>query len=122
VSKTHQRAPLSAWRASIRVAILNLLQLVIRFSLVRPGERSRLNSPISAKQRVLAVKAHVELIHEIEHLKEHLAAAQHRNGSLFDLKQDKPEDIATTIVASVSETKACNIAKAITDGIAAACS
>jgi hypothetical protein len=62
---------------------------------------------------------HVELIHEIEHLKEQLAAAQHRDGSLFDLKQDKPEDIATAIVASVSETKARNIAKAIVDGIAA---
>jgi hypothetical protein len=105
-----------------------------------PGERSRLNSPISAKQRVLAVlqarhggteeklktspvailKAkHVELTHEIEHLKEQLAAVEHRDGSLFDLKHDKPEDIATTIVASVSETKARNIAKAITDGIAA---
>jgi hypothetical protein len=105
-----------------------------------PGERSRLNSPISAKQRVLAVlKAReggteeklktspvavlkaklVEQTRHIAHLEEQLAAAEHRDGSLFDLKHDKPEDIGPAIVANVSETKARAIAKAITEAIAA---
>jgi hypothetical protein len=103
------------------------------------GERSRLNSPISAQQRVLAVyKAReggteerlktspvavlknklVEQTRHIAHLEEQLAAAEHRDGSLFDIKHDKPEDIGPTIVANVSETKARAIAKAITEAIA----
>lgn len=100
-----------------------------------PGERSRLNSPISAKQRVLAVlKAReggteeklktspvavlkdklVEHVHRIADLEERLAAAENRDGSLFDLKRDKPEDIGAVIVGTVSENKAREIVKAIT--------
>lgn len=97
-----------------------------------PGERSRLNSPISAKQRVLAVlKARqsgneekmktsplkilkdklVEQSRQIAHLEEQLAATD--AGSLFDLKHDTADDVGKVIADSVSETKARNIAKAI---------
>jgi hypothetical protein len=99
-----------------------------------PGERSRLNSPITARQRVekvlkardgageetvktspLAVmkKRLVELTHENEHLKEQLAATELRSGSLFDLKRDKAEDIVGTIIANVTSHKAETIAKAL---------
>jgi hypothetical protein len=99
-----------------------------------PGERSRLNSPISAKQRVLAVlKARqggfeeklktspvavlkaklVEQTRQIAHLEEQLAAAEHRDGSLFDLKHDKAEDIVGVIVANVTAHKAEAIAKTL---------
>ena len=100
-----------------------------------PGERSRLNSPISAKQRVLAVlKAReggteekmktspvavlkaklVEQTRHIAHLEEQLAAAERRDGSLFDLKRDKPDDIARIIVGHVGEHRAREIIKAVT--------
>jgi hypothetical protein len=99
-----------------------------------PGERSRLNSPISAKQRVLAVlKARqggfeeklktspvavlkaklVEQTRQIAHLEEQLAAAEHRDGSLFDLKHDKAKDIVDVIIANVSARKAEAIAKTL---------
>ena len=99
-----------------------------------PGERSRLNSPISAKQRVLAVlkareggteeklktspvavlkKALVERDHRIADLEERLAAAENRDGSLFDLKRDRTEDIISTVVANVTPHKAATIAKGI---------
>jgi hypothetical protein len=98
------------------------------------GQRARLNSPISARQRVereLKVRAGgneatsptspvtvlkrrlVEQRHQIAHLEEQLAAAG--NGSLFDLKHDTADDIGRVIADSVSETKARGIAKAITD-------
>jgi hypothetical protein len=101
-----------------------------------PGERSRLNSPISAKQRVLAVlKARaggteeqlktspvailkeklVEHIHRIAHLEEQLAAAEHRDGSLFDLKRDSADDIGRALADSISENKFRNIVKAATE-------
>lgn len=103
-----------------------------------PGERSRLNSPISAKQRVLAVlkareggtedklktspvailkRSLVEREHKIAHLEEQLAASG--AGSLFDLKHDSAEDIGTVIATNVSETKARSIAKAITEKLRA---
>jgi hypothetical protein len=99
-----------------------------------PGERSRLNSPITARKRVESiVKARAggteeslsispiarmkdtifDQAREITELQQKLA--KHENGSLFDLKADRAEDIATTIVNSVSEHKA----KAIASGIAA---
>jgi hypothetical protein len=98
-----------------------------------PGERSRLNSPISAKQRVMAVlKAReggteenlktspvavlknklVEQTRQIAHLEEQLAAAQH-DGSLFDLRRDSAGDIADAIAANISEHKARAIAASI---------
>jgi hypothetical protein len=101
-----------------------------------PGQRSRLNSPITARQRVdtilkarqdgpgaeEAVRASpvallkeqvMEQAREIADLQTKLA--KHDAGSLFDLKHDKADDIAVAIVNSVSEHKA----KAIANGIAA---
>jgi hypothetical protein len=99
-----------------------------------PGRRSRLNSPISARQLVeKALKARqsgteetekmspvalhkqtiMEQAREIEELKLKLAKAS--DGSLFDLKKDNADDIATVIVNSVGAHKA----KAIASGIAA---
>jgi hypothetical protein len=103
-----------------------------------PGERSRLNSPISAKQRVLAVlKAReggteeklktspvavlkaklVEQTRHIAHLEEQLAAAEHRDGSLFDLKKDTADHIGQTIVGNVGDHRARAIIKAINDAL-----
>jgi hypothetical protein len=99
-----------------------------------PGQRSRLNSPIAARQRVeqvlkareggaeeklktspLAVmkKALVERDKMIEHLKEQLAASE--QGSLFDLKKDNADSIASVIVGNVGATKAASISKQITE-------
>lgn len=99
---------------------LNILR-EIRDTLT-PGERSRLNSPISAKQRVLAVlKAReggteeklktspvavlkdklVEQTRQIAHLEEQLAAAEQRDGSLFDLDKDSVEDIIKVMVGRI---------------------
>jgi len=96
------------------------------------GERSRLNSPISARQRVEHVlKARVggteeklrnspvailkqknlELARELAHAEERLAAAD--AGSLFDLKKDSAADIARVICATVTPGRARNIADAI---------
>jgi hypothetical protein len=79
-----------------------------------PGQRSRLNSPIAARQRVLAVlkaraggteenmrmspvsllkQALVKKEHVIADLEERLAAAESRDGSLFDLKRDNADNI-----------------------------
>ena len=99
-----------------------------------PGQRSRLNSPISARQRVETilkarrdgteetVKASpvallkeqiVEQAREIAELQPKLA--KHDDGSLFDLKHDKADDIATAIVGNLSAHKA----KSLADGILA---
>jgi hypothetical protein len=99
-----------------------------------PGERSRLNSPITARQRVEKVldarqggtedklkvspiavlKAKlVKQTHEIEHLKERLAAAEN-DSSLFDLKRDSGDDIGRVIADTVSESKWKTIVKAAT--------
>jgi hypothetical protein len=99
-----------------------------------PGERARLNSPISARQRVekVIVARHggteekmrvspvanlkrdkAELERKLAHAEERLAAAETRDGSLFDLKRDTIADIARTIVANVSEGKGKAIAERI---------
>ena len=107
------------------------------------GERARLNSPISARQRVekrlkirkAAAEAreegregepeetvrtspmarvkdqNVELTREIEHLKERLAAAEQRDGSLFDLRRDKIDDIVSAIIGNASPSRAEAIAR-----------
>ena len=100
-----------------------------------PGERSRLNSPISARQRVEKVlKARVggteenlrtsplsllkqkvaEQDRQIAHMQEQLAAAEH-DGSLFDLKRDSTDDIVAAIGANVSVHKVEAIAKGLTE-------
>ena len=102
------------------------------------GQRARLNSPITARQRVdkeLKIRAGgmeaksptspitilkqslVEREHKIADLEERLAAAD--AGSLFDLMKDSADDIGKIIAYKLSETKARNIAKAISDGVAA---
>jgi hypothetical protein len=99
-----------------------------------PGARSRLNSPISARQRVEKVlKARaggteenlrispVSLLKQkvaeqerrIAHLQEQLAAAEH-DGSLFDLKHDSADDIVAVIGANVTPHKVEAIAKGLT--------
>ncbi|MGO8923243.1 MAG: hypothetical protein ACLQF4_09920 [Xanthobacteraceae bacterium] len=98
------------------------------------GERARLNSPISARQRVEKIlraraggteetmrtapmtilkKQVAEQNRTIADLQERLAAAEHRDGSLFDLKRDKAEDIVSTIVGVVTEHRATAIARGI---------
>jgi hypothetical protein len=105
------------------------------------GERARLNSPISARQRVeklLAARAGnaeakkkdsplarstrtiAEQTREIEHLREQLAAAEQRSGSLFDLKHDSANDIATVIVNTVSGRKAETVAREVLKQLKAA--
>lgn len=105
-----------------------------------PGERARLNSPITARQRVEKVLKAREggteekmraspvtqwkdkvaaLERENALLKSKLEAAEKRDGSLFDLQQDTVADIASTIVRRVTELKAHRIAKAIQDELKA---
>jgi hypothetical protein len=92
-----------------------------------PGQRSRLNSPITAQQRVEKILKAPDPTEELERvtpmakLKTELAEKDRKieqleraaDGSLFDLKQDRAEDIATTIVNHVSATKAKQIAQGI---------
>jgi hypothetical protein len=96
-----------------------------------PGQRSRLNSPISARQRVEAVlKARasgkeeklkgspvtllkqriVELERELATTREKLAGKD--DGSLFDLRNDSAADIGRALADTVSEGKADAIFKA----------
>jgi len=96
------------------------------------GERARLNSPITARQRVeTAIKAAktetppppkaslrtqlADKDRKIDMLTARLqeAEAAADAGSLFDLKSDTADDIASAIVANVSSSKASSIAKAI---------
>jgi hypothetical protein len=98
-----------------------------------PGERARLNSPVTARQRVEKIikargdgteerirtspvavlkEANVKLEHEVEDLKEKLAAAETRDGSLFDLKRDTIDAIAETITKTISEDRFNKIAAA----------
>ena len=100
-----------------------------------PGQRSRLNSPITARQRVEAILKARQHGPEVEEtvrvspvalLKEQIMAqareieelqtklAKHDDGSLFDLKHDKADDIALAIVGTVSGHKAKDLAAAIT--------
>ena len=53
----------------------------------------------------------VELTREIEHLKERLAAAEQRDGSLFDLRRDKIDDIMSAIIGNASPSRAEAIAR-----------
>ena len=100
-----------------------------------PGQRSRLNSPIRARQRVEAIlqarRSGVDegtvgaspvalLKHQIVEQAREIAELQHKlakreEGSLFDLKHDSADDIATAIVGTLSAHKA----KALADGILA---
>jgi hypothetical protein len=103
-----------------------------------PGERARLNSPISARQRVeKVIKARgggaeetvrfspvsnlkreiAEKDRAIAHLEERLAAAEARDGSLFDLKRDSADEIVRAVLANVSEYKARTIANGILSSI-----
>lgn len=100
-----------------------------------PGERARLNSPITAKTRVSdAIKARsdpplqvarpspvaqlraqvAEQERVIAELEQKNANLEHDNGlAHFDLKKDKADDIAVVIVNSVTEKKARAIAAGI---------
>ena len=100
-----------------------------------PGERARLNSPITAKKRVAdAIKARAdpplqvtraspvaqlknqitEQANEIAQLEQKLAELDGDDDfAHFDLKKDNADDIAVVIVNSVSEKKAKSIAAGI---------
>jgi glutathione S-transferase len=101
-----------------------------------PGERARLNSPISARQRVEKVlKAREQgteekqkdspvtlLKRKVAELERALAETQAKlarkdDGSLFDLKADSVEDIAAAIAANLHEGKAAALAKALPEAI-----
>jgi hypothetical protein len=116
---------------SQRMAILK----EIRESMT-PGERARLNSPISARQRVEKVlKAREQgteekqkdspvtlLKRKVAELERALAETQAKlarkdDGSLFDLKADSVEDIAAAIAANLHEGKAAALAKALPEAI-----
>jgi hypothetical protein len=100
-----------------------------------PGQRSRLNTPIAARQRintVLDARAHrteekvkqapltlakqqlAEQNRKIAHLEEQLAAAQN-DGSLFDLRRDSVDHIIRVMTdpSTISEHKARRIASGI---------
>jgi hypothetical protein len=105
-----------------------------------PGQRSRLNSPISARKRIEAelkarrapdaepeearrtaplalMKArNAELERKLAHVEEQLASAE--TGSLFDLKHDTAAAIGQVVVNTVSEHKAKAIMAAIKEGLA----
>ena len=100
------------------------------------GQRARLNSPISARQRVEKVlKARVRgteervkespvipLKRKIAELERDLAEARAKlarrdDGSLFDLKADTVENIADIIAANIHEGKAIALTKAIPEAI-----
>jgi hypothetical protein len=104
------------------------------------GKRARLNSPISARQRVEQVlKARAtgseefvrqspvsnlkrqvaEKDREIAQLREKLMKVEARDGSRFDLNRDSAEDIGRVIVGSIGESKARKIAKVIEEGLKA---
>jgi hypothetical protein len=94
-----------------------------------PGERARLNSPISARQRIEKVlKAREQgteerqkdspvtlLKRRLAELERELAEAQ--ANSLFDLRADSVEDIAAAIAANLHEGKAAALAKALPEAI-----
>lgn len=98
-----------------------------------PGERSRLNSPISARQRVekemkarggggegnlrsSPVTIYKQRIAEQDRkIAELEARANNTDGSLFDLRRDSAEDIVSVITdpSTISEAKAKKIANGI---------
>jgi hypothetical protein len=95
-----------------------------------PGERARLNSPISARQRVekllqARAKGTEEKLREspVKALRKQIADLERRNaeleaklarhdGSKFDLGLDTATDIGRTLADNVSESKAAAIFKA----------
>jgi hypothetical protein len=88
-----------------------------------PGERSRLNSPITARQRVEKVlKARQGgtedklKVSPVAVLKAKLLKLTHENddSSLFDLKRDSGDDIGRVIADTISESKFKTIVKAAT--------
>jgi hypothetical protein len=106
-----------------RMAILDELRAGMT-----PGERARLNSPRSARQRVQAeLKARAaraqgdapqkEHVSPLEQAKRRIAQLEHelaqacaelarkQDGSLFDLKHDTPDDIITAMQANISSYK-----------------
>jgi hypothetical protein len=108
-----------------------------------PGERSRLNSPISARQRVekvlkardvgaeetmktsplaVAKKMIADRDREISILQEHIneLEADREQGSLFDLRRDNATDIATVIAGTVTQGKAKKIAALLLEAVKAA--
>jgi len=101
------------------------------------GERARLNSPISARQRVEKVlkaraggteeklktspvaklkKMNMDLVLKVADLEKQLAAAETRDGSLFDLKRDTPEHIAHTICGTIGKRRWQTIRQAVDAG------
>jgi hypothetical protein len=97
---------------------------------MKPGERARLNSPISARQRVEKIlKARAKgadaeakdkespvakLKAQIAERDREIAKLRTRSdGSLFDLKADDVKSIAEAIAANISEGKASALASAI---------
>jgi hypothetical protein len=101
-----------------------------------PGERSRLNSPISARQRVEKVLKERErgteeqvkdspvtmLRRRVAELERALAEeqaklAKYDGGSLFDLKNDSADDIVSAMLTNISTHKADAIAKGLADGV-----
>jgi hypothetical protein len=73
-----------------------------------PGQPKAQDSPVSR----LKTK-NTDQSHEIEHLKERLAAAEARDGSLFDLRRDTVKDIVTAILAHINPSRAEDIAREI---------
>ena len=97
-----------------------------------PGQRARLNSPITARRRIEDIlKARASGLEEAEKvssvalLKQQLRErdrkiaeleqklATQADGLLFDLKRDGVDDIAKTIIGNISEQKAKGIVAAI---------
>jgi hypothetical protein len=99
-----------------------------------PGQRSRLNSPKSARDRVeqmlkaraggtedaIATSPVARLKEQLAQLERQLhekdqkiAALQKADGSLFDLRKDSAEDIVAVTVRTISENKAKQIAAGI---------
>jgi hypothetical protein len=113
-----------------RIAILHEIR-----SEMSPGERARLNSPVSARRRIketldaraqqanppprpptplqAAKRMIADLQGELEEVKAQLARSE--DGSLFDLRNDTAEAIATAVVANVNTHKAEAIAKSVVE-------
>ena len=102
---------------------------------MKPGERARLNSPISARQRVEKVlKARAKgteesqkdspvtlLKRKVAELERDLAEtraklARKDDGSLFDLKHDSAGNIVAAIIGNIGPDKAATIGKELIEG------
>jgi hypothetical protein len=125
--KTTMTAVLWLYDEPERLAILREIR-----ETMTQGERSRLNSPISARQRVekiLRAREHgteekqkdspVTLLkRKVAELERELATAQAKlarkdDGSLFDLKQTPPAEMAFVFTENVSEGRWRDIKRAI---------